>query len=589
MTDGSETMCGFLAILKTPTTPAGPTGPDDLSQLAQRGEALIDRLRHRGPDERGVWQSPHAWLGHRRLAIMAPGDGHQPLVDQRSAWVSNSEIYNAEALMAELDAEPVCASDSRCIGPVLDAHGAEGFARLDGQYAIVHVDLHTGHWMAGRDHMGICPMYLGRHASGTWWFTSEMKALIDDCEHIEIVEPGTAWVCDEQGPRLVRWYDPAWKATQPTRRAEPEAIRALVVDAVAKRIVSDAPWGVLLSGGLDSSIVASVAARIHRERTGKAIRTFSIGLDDSSDLVRAREVARHIGSEHTEFRFTIEEAVEALPTVAWHLESDQQVRTGVPTYLLGQRVRDAGFKMVLSGEGADEVFGGYLYFHSAPSPEAFHEETVRKTTRLHQYDVMRANKAPMASGVELRFPLLDRALIDHAMSLDPRERAIPGTAASWMQQGDEAAPAWTSVWQGMEKALLREAFREGDWLPDSILFRQKEQFSDGVGYGWVDALQARAEAEISDEDLARAREDHPELTPANKEMLWMRRLFEARFVRGKASGRSALTTLGDGRSVACCTPEALRWDASWSTMAGDISGRTMKQIHAHSADRPQAG
>jgi asparagine synthase (glutamine-hydrolysing) len=567
-------MCGFLAILETKES-------DRVSAaLSVRASELLDKLEHRGPDQRGIWRGKGAWLGHRRLAIMAPEDGLQPIDDGRSVWVSNSEIYNADELIRELGVTPACAADSKAIGPVLQRYGVEGFDKLDGQFAIVHVDSRSGHWIAGRDHMGICPMYIGWHENGTVWFASEMKALIEECARVELVEPGSAWIYDERGLRLERWYQPLWAQGPVSGEGDnPRLVQARLLVAVAKRIRSDAPWGVLLSGGLDSSLVASIASRLHRQRTGKPIHTFSIGLDDSPDLVKAREVARHIGSIHHEFRFTVEEAMAALPKVLEHLESDQQVRTGVPTYLLGKCVREAGFKMVLSGEGADEIFGGYLYFHKAPSPEEFHAETVRKVTRLHQYDVMRANKAPMASGVELRFPLLDKDFVDHCMSIDPVHRMIPGR------------DKWGGVWAGVEKAILREAFREGDWLPDAILYRQKEQFSDGVGYGWVDALRDRAEVLVSDEMMTRAAQRHPVLTPANKEMYWMRELFLDRFVHDMASGESALHTLGDGRSVACCTPEAIGWDPRWSSMVGDISGRGVEDVHEQKAStaRPAAG
>lgn len=562
-------MCGFLAILETATS------IERSAQLDERAGVLLDLLSHRGPDQRGVWANTHAWLGHRRLAIMAPEDGKQPLVDGSSVWVSNSEIYNADALIDELGVDPVCHSDSKAIGPTIDRFGVDGFAKLDGQFAIVHVDADSGDWIAGRDHMGICPMYIGWHASGTIWFASEMKALVNDCQRVETVEPGTAWVKDHEGVRCVRWYAPSWASSIPDQMGDPGLIHARLIDAVSKRIACDVNWGVLLSGGLDSSLVAAIAARVHHARTGKPIHTFSIGLDDSPDLIKARQVAMHIGSIHHECRFTISQAMDALETVVDHLESDQQIRTGVPTYLLGKFVSELGFKMVLSGEGADEIFGGYLYFHKAPSRVAFHEECVRKMQRLHLYDVMRANKAPMAHGVELRFPMLDRAFIDHCMSIDPSDRMIP-------KEG---------IWSGVEKAILREAFIDGDWVPDSILHRQKEQFSDGVGYGWVDAIQDRASVHISDDQLASAKDRFPELTPTNKEMYWMRELFEARFVDECISGRSALGTLGDGRSVACCTPEAFAWDPAWGSMAGDISGRTMKDVHQQEtrSSRPAAG
>ncbi len=560
-------MCGFLAVLSV------DGGSDSVRSCAARASVMLDSLEHRGPDQRGEWMGEHGWLGHRRLAIMAPEDGKQPLVQGGVAWASNSEIYNSEMLMGALAADAVCAADSKAIGPVLSRYGVRGLEMLDGQFAIAWIDDESGHWIVGRDHAGICPLYVGWHRSGVLWFASEMKALVDDCDRIELVEPGCAWVRDERGVRVERWYQPSWMREVPKRKADPALIRSYLIDAVDKRMMSDVPWGVLLSGGLDSSLVASIAARLSARKGMGPIHTFSIGLDDSIDLLRAREVARHIGSIHHEFRFTIEDAMEALPRVVEHLESDQQIRTGVPTYLLGKCVKDLGFKMVLSGEGADEIFGGYLYFHKAPSPEAFHEETVRKVTRLHQFDVMRANKAPMASGLELRFPLLDRALMDLSMGIDPRDRMIPKDG----------------VWGGVEKALLREAFRHGDWLPDSILHRQKEQFSDGVGYGWVDALRDRAELHVSDAQMESVKARFPEMSPANKEMYWMREMFEARFVEGRASGRSVFTSLGDGRSVACCTHEALSWDPRWSSMSGDISGRTMKDIHQVSAAKDVRG
>jgi len=565
-------MCGFLAIVETDSSCVAPGGR--AMALGVRGEELLDLLAHRGPDQRGVWGNDRAWLGHRRLAIMAPQDGKQPLVDGTSVWVSNSEIYNADALIDELGVAPICDADSKAIGPMIEQFGVDGFAKLDGQFAIVYVDQQSGHWIAGRDHMGICPMYIGWHSSGTIWFSSEMKALVQDCDRVELVEPGTAWVRDSDGVRCHRWYKPEWANVVPSQSGEPSQIRSLLIKAVEKRMMSDVSWGVLLSGGLDSSLAASIASRLSLKRTGERIHTFSIGLDDSTDLMRAREVASHIGSIHHEFRFTIGDAMDAIEQVSEHLESDQQIRTGVPTFLLAKFVSQLGFKMVLSGEGADEIFGGYLYFHKAPSKEAFHQECVRKVQRLHQFDVMRANKAPMAWGLELRFPMLDREFVDHCMSIDPRERMIPKSGR----------------WAGVEKAILREAFEDGDWLPSSVLHRQKEQFSDGVGYGWVDALRDRAELLVTDEQLATASERFCTLAPTNKEMYWMRELFESRFVDGCATGRSALGTLGSGRSVACCTPEAIGWDPAWESMAGDISGRTVADVHQNKEQNPaQAG
>lgn len=562
-------MCGLLAIVDTPAS--GRLA----ATHAHRGEALIDLVRHRGPDQRGTLTFPHAWLGHRRLAIVSPETGEQPCValtgPARTAWVTNSEIFNHESLRPRCETLPESLSDSAVIGPIIRRYGLDGVPMLDGQFSLVVVHDDTPDWIAARDHIGICPLFVGFHADGTMWFASEMKCLIDDCERVEIVEPGTAWVRDDAGVRLVRWYDRPWMHVTPATPAEPRALRDIVIAAVEKRMMSDVPWGVLLSGGLDSSLVASIANRASLRRGEGPVHTFSIGLDGSPDLDHARAVARFLGTHHHEFRFTVEEAVEALPRVVEHLESDQQIRTGVPTYLLAKRVKDAGFKMVLSGEGADEILAGYLYFHKAPSPAELHAETVRKTRRLHLYDVMRADKAPMAHGLELRFPLLDRAFIDHAMSIDPADRAPrprhPGG-------------------RPVEKHLLRHAFDDaGDpWLPDSALWRQKEQFSDGVGYAWVDTIRAIAERRLPAGALASAAERFPEATPSNAEMYWMRELFEARFVTGRTAGRSPLATVGFGPSVACSTPEALAWDPSWLKHAGDISGRAIADVHEAGAE-----
>ncbi len=562
-------MCGLLAIIDTPAS-----GPRAATHAA-RGEALIDALRHRGPDQRGTLAWAHAWLGHRRLAIVSPETGEQPCVagaeGSRTAWVTNSEIFNHLDLRPLCDELPDSESDSAVIGPIVRNFGLDSIAMFDGQFSLVVVHEDRPHWIAARDHIGICPLFVGFHADGTMWFASEMKCLVEDCERVEIVEPGTAWVRDDAGVRLVRWYDRAWMHATPAAPAEPRAVRDVVIAAVEKRMMSDVPWGVLLSGGLDSSLVASIAQRASLRRGEGPIHTFSIGLDGSPDLDHARAVAKFLGTRHHEFRFTVEEAIDALPTVVEHLESDQQIRTGVPTYLLAQRVKAAGFKMVLSGEGADEILGGYLYFHKAPGPEEFHAETVRKTMRLHKYDVMRADKAPMAHGLELRFPLLDRAFIDMAMSIDPAAR-MP--------------KARTPGGRKVEKHLLRAAFDEpGDpWLPDSALWRQKEQFSDGVGYAWVDTIRAIAERRLPAGALESAAERFPEATPSNAEMYWMRELFEARFVTGRAAGRTPLATLGSGPSVACSTPEALVWDPSWLRHAGDISGRAIADIHEARAE-----
>ena len=550
-------MCGILAVLD----PFG--SPARASAHARRADALLDRMQHRGPDGRGTITLPRGWLGHRRLAIVDPEGGAQPFDHAGAAWIANGEVFNHALLRQRFGSAPG-RSDCAVIGPVWQDAGDLAPSLLDGQFAFALLD-RAGRWLVARDHVGISPLYIGRHQDGTRWFASEMKALVDDCSDVTLVPPGHAWRSDERGTACVRWYEPAWETATPDGPADLDLLRHTLIDAVDKRMMADVPWGVLLSGGADSSLVAAIATRLTAEAGMPAPRSFSIGLHGAPDLVAARRVAEFLGTDHHEFTFTIDEALALIPTAIRHLESYQQVRTAIPTMLLAERVRATGTRMVLSGEGADEILGGYLYFHRAPSAVEFHAETVRKTTRLHQYDVMRANKAPMAHGVELRFPFLDRTLIDLVMSIDPVHRMIgPGR---------------------IEKQILRQAFDDLDepWLPRDVLWRQKEQFSDGVGYSWVDALRATAAARATPAWAETAERLFPEDTPTNEEMFWMRELFEAEFVRGKASGRSALATVGTGRSIACSTPEAVTWDPSWATLAGDISGRAIASVHAGEA------
>ena len=548
-------MCGILAILD----PCG--APPRAASHASRAANLLTRLRHRGPDGSGSLQLTRGWVGQTRLAIMDPENGHQPFVHGGTAWTANAEIFNHASLARRFGAAP-SRSDCAVIGPTWRALGGDTPGALDGQFAFVAADIGRGTWIAARDHVGISPLYVGHHADGTFWFASEMKALIDDCRGVAVVPPGHAWQSDGSGTRLEKWYAPAWECAVPDAEADAGSIRQHVIDAVGKRMSSDAPWGVLLSGGVDSSLVAAIATRIRRGLGLPSLRSFSIGLAGAPDLAAARRVADFLGTDHLEVTFTLEEALALIPAAIRHLESYQQVRTAVPTMLLAHAVRATGTKMVLSGEGADEIFGGYLYFHSAPSPDEFHRETVRKTMRLHLFDVMRANKAPMAYGLELRFPFLDRALMDHVMSIDPRHRMARAGR--------------------VEKEILRRAFDDpaDPWLPPDVLWRQKEQFSDGVGYAWVDTVRAAAAFRYGADEVAHAAERFSGDVPANAEMMWMRELFEQEFVRGRSTGRSALETVGTGASIACSTPEAIAWNPEWARLAGDISGRAISGVHA---------
>jgi asparagine synthase (glutamine-hydrolysing) len=460
-------------------------------------------------------------------------------------------------------------SDSAIIGHLYKTLGDVDavWDGLDGIFACVLVDEAAGTFTAARDPMGVCPLYWGKGADGSTWFASEMKALQAVCETFDIFPPGHVW--RSATGEVTRWYRPAWLepgAPLPTAPASLPAIHDALVSAVVKRLMSDAPLGVLLSGGLDSSLVAAIAARHLKEARNAfdvdhPLHTFSIGIAGSPDLKAAAVVAAHLGTEHHEITFTVQDGLDALPDLIYHIESFEQVRAAVPMYLLSRAIKARGFKVVLSGEGADEIFGGYLYFHKAPSPAALHAETVRKVTRLHQWDVLRANKAPFAFGLEPRVPFLDRGFLDATMTIDPSSKMI------------DMADKPDGVHARMEKHVLRAAFAGGDYLPESVLWRQKEQFSDGVGYDWVDGLKAYAERVVTAEEWGARAARFPVATPVNKEYYLLRSLFEASF-----PSPCALATVPQGLSIACSTPEAVSWDPSWAG-AHEISGRAMAGVH----------
>jgi asparagine synthase (glutamine-hydrolysing) len=411
-------------------------------------------------------------------------------------------------------------------------------------------------YLIARDHLGIVPLYMGRDAEGTLHVASEMKALVPVCPDVREFPPGhvlDSLVDAEPRP----WYIRAWREYEAVRGglSDPVGVRASLEDAVRRQLMCDVPYGVLLSGGLDSSIIAALARRFADEAgDARPLHSFAIGLPGAPDLAAAREVAAHIGTEHHELHFTAQEGIDALPEVIHHLETYDvtTIRAATPMYLMARRIRALGIRMVLSGEGSDELFGGYLYFHRAPDPRAFHEETARKLDRLHLYDCLRANKSMAAWGVEARVPFLDREFVDVAMGIDP--------AAKMAREGK------------MEKHLLRQAF--ADMLPASITWRQKEQFSDGVGYGWIDSLRAHAEAQVSDAEMAGAAERFPHNPPATKEAYFYRAIFAEHFPLDACAA-----CVPGGRSVACSTPEALAWDASFAAHA-DPSGRAVRGVHA---------
>lgn len=551
-------MCSILAILDHRS---------DAAELRARAIRLSRLQRHRGPDWSGIHCADGAVLAHERLSIVDVTHGAQPLLNPEGthALAVNGEIYNHRELRAGLARPYAFRTESDCevILALYRDHGADFLDRLNGIFAFVLHDAERGRYLIGRDHLGIVPLYTGRDAEGNLYVASEMKALVPVCKTVQEFPPGHVLDSAEGEPR--RYYRREWRdydavAGGPT---DPEAVRDALRAAVRRQLMCDVPYGVLLSGGLDSSIIAATAARFAARRVEEEGRTgawwprlhsFAIGLEGAPDLDAARRVADHIGSVHHEFHFTVQEGLDALSDVIHHLETYDvtTVRASTPMYLMARRIRAMGVKMVLSGEGADEIFGGYLYFHRAPGPRALHEETVRKLDRLHLFDCLRANKAMAAWGVEARVPFLDKEFLDLAMRLDPAAKmAGPGR---------------------MEKQILRDAFAAD--LPASVAKRQKEQFSDGVGYGWIDALRAHAEARVSDRELAAARFRFPHNTPATKEAYLYRALFEEHFPLDACA-----ECVPGGPSVACSTPEALAWDASLAAVT-DPSGRAVRGVHA---------
>jgi len=543
---------------------------DDVAALRRQALELSRRQRHRGPDWSGVFVDDKVILVHERLAIVDPASGAQPLRsrDGALALAVNGEIYNHRELCAASDYDFTTGSDCEVINALYAALGAaafikDGLPKLNGIFAFALWDGAAQRYLIARDPIGVCPLYWGHDAQGRLCVASEMKALTGICADVAAFPPGHVY--DSASGALRRYYEKPWRDYATTRGhslASGELRRAFE-QAVHRQLMTDVPYGVLLSGGLDSSLVAACAAKFSRERIEDGDRSeawwprlhsFAIGLADSPDLAAAQIAAEALGTVHHGFVYTFQEGLDAVPEVIRHLETYDvtTIRAATPMYLLARRIKAMGVKMVLSGEGSDEIFGGYLYFHKAPSAEAFHEETVRKLDALHAYDCLRANKAMMAWGVEARVPFLDLEFIDVAMAMDAAYKmAGPGR---------------------IEKHALREAF-EGA-LPKEILWRQKEQFSDGVGYGWIDGLKAHADDLISDREFAAAAARFPFNTPDTKEAYFYRRIFEQFY-----PGEACAATVPGGKSIACSSPAALVWDPAFAAMA-DPSGRAVRGVHA---------
>lgn len=539
---------------------------DDLPTLRRLALELSQRQRHRGPDWSGVYADNRAILVHERLAIVDPAGGSQPLrsSDGALALAVNGEIYNHRELERELS-QPydfLTGSDCEVINALYREHGAEGIARLNGIFAFALWDSEHARFLIARDPIGVCPLYWGHDREGRLCVASEMKALASICADVAVFPPGHYF--DSTIGQLVRYYDKPWRdhAVTENVKVSPADLREAFESAVHRQLMTDVPYGVLLSGGLDSSLVAACAARFARRRVEEddvseawwpRLHSFAIGLEGSPDLAAAEIAAESLGTVHHGFRYTFEEGLDAVPEVIRHIESYDvtTIRASTPMYLLARRIKAMGVKMVLSGEGSDEIFGGYLYFHKAPNAREFHEETVRKIDALHLYDCARANKAMMAWGVEARVPFLDLEFLDVAMSMDAKHK-MAGKGR-------------------IEKAVLREAF-EGA-LPESILWRQKEQFSDGVGYGWIDGLKAHAESHVSDREFSAAASRFPINTPTTKEAYFYRSIFEQHF-----PGAACAETIPGGKSIACSSPAAIAWDPAFAK-AADPSGRAVAGVH----------
>ena len=550
-------MCGIVAILNVKE-----------QTQAQREKALkmSKKIRHRGPDWSGIYCGGSAILAHERLSIVDPESGGQPLFspDRKQVLAVNGEIYNHQEIRRRFAGKYEFQSGSDCevILALYREKGIDFLEDLSGIFAFVLYDEESNEFLIARDTIGVIPLYMGYDSDGTVYVASELKALEGQCERYEPFLPGHYYWSKEPG--MKRYYQRDWFDYDAVKD-NPVSVNALhdaLEDAVKRQLMSDVPYGVLLSGGLDSSVISAIAEKFSEMRIEDDSRTkaywprlhsFAVGLKGAPDLAKARLVADHIGTVHHEINYTIQEGLDAIRDVIYFIETYDvtTVRASTPMYLLARVIKSMGIKMVLSGEGADEIFGGYLYFHKAPDAKAFHEETVRKLGKLHLYDCLRANKSLSAWGVEGRVPFLDKEFLDVAMRTNPQAKMCPGNT--------------------IEKKIVREAF--ADMLPSEVAWRQKEQFSDGVGYSWIDTLKKITAEAVSDEQMAHAAERFPINPPKNKEEYYYRSIFSEHF-----PSDSAARSVPSEASVACSTAIALEWDAAFKGM-NDPSGRAVKGVH----------
>ena len=562
-------MCGIVAIFNV---------KEQTPKLRTKALGMSKKIRHRGPDWSGIHCSGSAILAHERLSIVDPESGGQPLFspDGKQVLAVNGEIYNHKEIRERYKGryDFQTGSDCEVILALYRDKGVNFLEDLNGIFAFALYDEEQDAFLIARDHIGVIPLYIGYNADGKVFVASELKALEGECERYEPFLPGHYYWSKDPG--MKRWYKRDWMEYDNVKdnMASSDAIRKSLCAAVKRQMMSDVPYGVLLSGGLDSSVISAITEsyaerRIETDSRSRAwwprLHSFAVGLKGAPDLAKARLVADHIGTVHHEINYTIQEGLDALRDVIYFIETYDitTVRASVPMYLLARVIKSMGIKMVLSGEGADEIFGGYLYFHKAPSAEEFHKETVRKLSKLHLYDCLRANKSLSAWGVEGRVPFLDKEFLDVAMRTNPKAKMCSVLPASRSGEADPKA--------SIEKRIVREAFE--DMLPEEVAWRQKEQFSDGVGYSWIDTLKKITSEAVTDEQMAHAEERFPINTPLCKEEYYYRSIFEEHF-----PSESAARSVPHEASVACSTAVALEWDEAWKNM-NDPSGRAVSGVH----------
>lgn len=550
-------MCGIVGIFNI---------KQDAQEIRNQALKMAKRIRHRGPDWSGIYCGDKAVLAHERLSIVDPSSGKQPLYskDGKLALAVNGEIYNHQDYRKKYakQYEFLTQSDCEVILALYRDKGIDFLEELNGIFAFALYDIENDSYLIARDHIGINPLYMGWDSWGTFYVASELKALEGYCNKIEEFLPGH-YLSSNDG-KMTRWYKRDWMEYEAVRnnKSSINELRDALEASVQRQLMSDVPYGVLLSGGLDSSVISAIAKKYSAKRIESGntqdawwpqLHSFAVGLEGSPDLVAARKVAEHIRTIHHEIHFTVQEGLDAIRDVIYHIETYDvtTVRASTPMYLLARVIKSMGVKMVLSGEGADEIFGGYLYFHKAPNAEELHKETVRKLDKLHLYDCLRANKSLAAWGIEGRVPFLDKEFLDVAMRLNPEDKMT--------KKGK------------MEKWVLRKAFE--DYLPESVVWRQKEQFSDGVGYNWIDTLKELTGSQVSDEQMAKVNETFPINPPMNKEEYYYRSIFNDHF-----PSKPAELCVPSVPSVACSTPIALEWDAAFKNL-NDPSGRSVKSVH----------